>query len=774
VVVVREADANSSLGARLPRFEDGRLLRGRGTFTADLPPARCLHAVFVRSPHPHALIEAVDVTRAGSAPGVGRVLTAADLPHVPLVDAVAVPGLVKTPQPALAGERVRFVGEAVAMVLAESRALAEDAAELVEVRYAALPPVVDPGAAPTRPPLDPALSGNEVYSGERATPGLEEAFAAADHVVSGTFTSGRLTAAPMEGRACSATYDPVVGTLTVRCSTQSPHLLQRKIATCLGLDLAAVRVLVDDVGGGFGQKIPASPEEIAVALAARAAGRPVLWVEDRRENVVAAPQGKEQRVELALALDADGTFRALRCDVLGDAGAYSFNSASALIEAYLAAGLLPGAYRIPETGWRVRSVLTTKAPIAPYRGVGWTAGHTARELLIDRAARLLGRDPVDLRRQNLIRPHDLPYTTPTGMTYDSGSHLTTLERAAKLVDAANVVPGPTADGHCRGIGISPYVEPSGWGSAGAAESSWSFASHDSVRVEMTASGAVTAVIGTPSQGQGHTTTLAQLVASVLTCDPRRVRVVTGDTAGTPLSTAGTRASRVATVIGGALLQATERLAAKLALVAGHLLGADPADVSFRDGRAVAPTGSVGLAEIATAAVADPAVRAALPEPDLTATAFYDPPATYSNGCVAVVVDVDPGTGRVDVLDAAVVEDCGTVINPMIVDGQTLGAFAQGVGAALYEDAGYAADGSPHATSFADYLLPTARCLPRVALEHLESPAPHTRGGIKGMGESAMIATPGAVACAVAAAVAPLGITVDHTPIRPHELVAPEE
>lgn len=768
------------LGARLPRVEDDRLLRGAGRFLADVSAVGVLHAVFARSPHPHATISGLRTENARELAGVHAVLTAADLPHTPLLDAVAIPGLARTPQPALAGQRVRFVGEPVAIVLAESRAVAEDAAELVEVDYRTLAPVVDPSAAADsrsrHPLLHDDLRTNLVYDGERATEGVDAAFARAAHVVRHRFRTGRLTAAPLEGRGCLAEFDPVRGRLTVRCSTQSPHLLQRKLALCLGLAHGQVRVLVDDVGGGFGQKIPASPEEIAVALAARAVGRPVRWVEDRVENLVAGPQGKDQIVEAELAMDEYGRFLALRCDVLSDAGAYSFNSASALIEAYLSAGLLPGPYRIPETGWRVRAALTNKAPVAPYRGVGFTASHSAREVLIDKAARLLGCMPVELRRRNLIRDDELPYRSASGMTYDSGSFLASLDRVDELLAESAAPRGRASNGRYRGLGLSPYVEPSGWGSAGAGESSWSFASHDSAQVSMDASGGVTVAVGTPSQGQGHATTLAQLVAQVLGCAVSLVSVRADDTDSVPLSTAGTRASRVATVTGGAVTKAAARVRETLVAVAAHLLECAPDEVELADERAwvrgarSSPTASRTLAEVATAALFDPGVRATVPEPSLTATAFYDPPASYSNGCVGVVVEVDPGTGEVVVVDAAVVEDCGTAINPMIVEGQTLGAFAQGVGAALYEHVAHTADGAPTATGFTEYLLPTAATLPRVRLEHLHSPSPVTRGGVKGMGESAMIATPAAVACAVADALAPLGIEIDRTPIEPGYLV----
>ncbi|HVT71462.1 MAG TPA: xanthine dehydrogenase family protein molybdopterin-binding subunit [Trebonia sp.] len=766
------------VGAPLRRLEDGRLLVGAGRYLADVTVPGLAHARFVRSPHAHARIRHVDAAAAVAMPGVHAVLSAADLPHRPLVATVAVPGLVKTPQPVLAADIVRFAGEAVAIVLAATPAIAEDAAEMVRVDYEVLPGVPDPASAmaPGALPLSSEAPGNVVYRGKGEHGDVDAAFAAAAHVVSARFTTGRVAAAPLEGRGILAEYDQASGRLTVHCSTQSPHLLRGKLASCLGMSEGRVRVLVPDVGGGFGLKIPAAPEEIAVALAARATGYPVRWVEDRRENISAAPHARDQVVDLELALAADGTFEAVRARILGDCGAYSFNSASALIESYLSAGLLPGPYRIGAVGWEVTAVLTNKPPVCPYRGVGWTASHSAREIAIDRAARVLGTDPVELRRQNLIGT--FPATSATGMVYDSGSFAESLDKAAAMVGydtlAARRRAAREERGLCLGVGVSPYVEPSGWGSAGAAQSWWSFASHDHVRLTMEPSGEVTVAAGTPSQGQGHATTLAQLVSAVLGTDPAAVTVAADDTATAPASTAGTRASRTATVTGGAVTLAARELRAKLARLAAGLLECSPDRLVFDHGRvylADTPGASVALAELARRAYYDASAREWLPDPSLVATAFYDPPATYSNGCVAVVVEVDPLTGDVAVVDAAVVEDCGTMINPMIVAGQSLGAFAQGVGSALYEQVQYDAAGAPLTTSLADYLLPTAAEVPVVRVGHCESPSPVTVGGVKGMGESGMIATPAAVACAVADALAPFGAQIDRTPLTPGYLTS---
>lgn len=767
------------VGAPVTRREDRRLLTGHGRFLADHRPRGCLEAVFVRSAVPHGRLRHIDTTTAAGLPGVAAVLTGADLPHTPLVDSVRIDGLLKTPQPALAIDRVRFVGEPVAIVLAVDRYVAEDAADLVDVDIDPLPPVGDVHAAERGDVLlFDDVPANTVYRRTKRWGDVEGAFASAAHVVSGTLATGRFVAAPMETRGCLATWDAGTGSLTVTSSTQSPHLLRRRLAQTTGIAEHRIRVLVPDVGGAFGQKIPAAPEEVAVALASRALGRPVRWVEDRRENLMAAPHAKQQHIDLELALDAGGRFLALRTRILGDAGAYSFNSASALIEPYLAANLMPGVYRLEAMEAEVAALLTTKSPVAPYRGVGWTAGHTARELVIDRAARLLDRDPADLRRQNMVAPGSFPFTSLTGMVYDSGSFTESLDTALERVGYAAVRAAQrrrsaTPSGPLLGVGVSPYVEPCGWGSEGSLQSEWSFASHDTVRLTMDPDGRLTVACGTPSQGQGHETTLAQLVADVVGVPLEDVVVKSRDTDATPISTAGTRASRTMVVTGGAAHLAAGDLADKLRRIAGALLEVAPEDVELRDGAATVrgdATASVSLRDLAMAAHYATEIRQAVPEPDLTASRFLDPRATYSNGCVVAVVEVDPVTGGTTVRHVVAVEDCGTIVNPLVVDGQVCGAVAQGIGGALLEGMRYDADGQLLTASFIDYLLPTSAEIPTITVEHETSPSPWTALGVKGMGESGVIATPAAVAAAVEDALSPHGITITELPLTPATLV----
>jgi CO/xanthine dehydrogenase Mo-binding subunit len=760
----------TAVGAPIPRFEDERLLRGEARYLADLRRPRMVEAVFIRSPHAAAELLAIDADRARSAPGVLAVLTAADLAHQPLVDSVRIDGLRKTPQPALAAEQVRFVGEPVAIVLAQRRALAEDAAELVAVDWRPHRAVLDVDAARASgaPQIDASVPGNVLYLQRKRYGDPDAAFASADLVVEVELHGNRYAATPMETRGCLAEY--AGGRLSVWCSTQGPHLLRRRLALCTGIPEHHIRVIVPDVGGGFGVKIPAAPEEIAVALAARAVGHPVRWVEGRREHLVAAPQAKEQQIALALALASDGAFLGLRATIVGDAGGYSFNSASALIEPYLSAGLMPGPYGIDHVEVEIAAVLTNKPPICPYRGVGWTQGHTARELAIDRAARRLHRDPAALRRQNLVR--DFPHRSSTGMVYDSGSYVASLDCALQLAGYEQTRREQAQESGERriGLGVTVYVEPAGWGTDGALQSEWSYASHDVVRVQVEPTGMVLAAVGTPSQGQGHATTLAQVVAQELTLPAAHVTIVSTDTDAIPLSSAGTRASRTATVIGGALALACAALRERLLTVAAAQLDTRKEDLRLDDGRVVGGTRPLTVREVAEGAYFDPAVRVRVPEPSLVVTQFYDPPATYSNGALVAAVAVDTATGAVTVLRLAAVEDCGTILNPTIVDGQLAGALVQGLGGALLEESAYDRDGQPIATSLDSYRLPRITDVPEVAIAHEVSPSPLTVLGIKGMGESGAIAAPAAIVAAVEDALAGEGFEISRLPLTPERVV----
>jgi carbon-monoxide dehydrogenase large subunit len=768
-----------AIGKSQLRAEDARLLTGRGRYVADLRLPRMVHAVFVRSPHAHAQVRSIDATRATQLPGVVAVITASDLPEVRLAHINEVPGLIKTPQPVLAGDRVRFVGQAVAVVVAQDRYIAEDALELIDVDYEELPAVVSVDAA--RPeghlPLLAEVPDDVVYRDHRVFGDPAGAFETAARVFASTYRASRFVAAPLECRGCVASFEPASRTLSIWSSTQSPHLLRRRLALTTGLPEHRVRVMMPDVGGGFGQKIAISPEEVAVAFASTRLGVAVKWIEDRRENLMAAPHAKEQVIHLELAVADDGAFLGLRARIVGDVGAYSYNSASALIEPFMAAKLLPGVYRLDNYEYEVQAVLTNKSPTAPYRGVGWTAAQAAREILIDEAARGLGMDPVGLRLQNMIGSQELPRMSAPGLLYDSGSFQESVQLAAQMVgyEDFRVEQGRARpEGRYLGVGFSPYVEPAGWGTEGMNQIGLhSFPSNDSARVSMDASGKVTVSVGTVAIGQGHDTVIAQIAADVLGVDFEDVTVLFADTSSVPISLAGTRASRSTVVGGGAVGLAAEDLRKKLLGIAGLMLEVDPQALEIAAGRVQAPgtpATSISVREVAEAAFYNIGIREAEPEPNLTCTRLHDPRATCSNGCIAAVVEVDAETGAIKVRRLIGVEDCGTVINPMLVEGQLAGGLAQGLGGALLERIVYDEHGQIVTTTLMDYLIPTATDMPNVEIAHLSSPSPNTWLGIKGMAEAGMVGGPAAIANAVADALAPFRARVGSLPLSAEAVV----
>ena len=774
-----------SIGARVPRVEDGRLLTGRGWYVADITLPGMLHATFIRSDRAHARVVRVDTDRAQRVPGVVAVLTAADLPAVTLASAARHPRLAQTPQPVLAGERVRFVGEAVGVVIAEDRYAAEDARELVEVEYEAFPAVGD-AVGPRRPghvALAPGLTDDVVFEEQATFGNPDAAFAAAEHVFGKTFHSARCAASPLETRGCVADYDPSSQRLTVWCSTQGPHRLRRRLALATGLPEHRVVVMIHDVGGAFGQKIPVQPEEIVVALAAIRLGAPVSWIEDRRENLMAAPQARDQVLSLELAVARDGTFLGLRARIVGDAGAYSFNAGSALTEAYVAARTLPGPYRIADYQYQCVARLTNKSPVTPYRGVGMVAGQAARELLIDEAARAMQCDRMALRRRNLVRPEDFPYRTCTGLVLDSGSIRESLDTALARLGYEDFLAEQARareEGRFVGLGISPYVEPTAPGTE-LVEQLYGYpgAENDSARVSMDPSGKATVSFGISSQGQGTETTMAQVAADVLGIPVEDVVVSLSDTSSAPLSLTGTRGSRAAVVAGGAVGLAAQDVREMILRVAGRLLEADPGDLDVANGVIAVkgyPSACLTVRDVVQAGFESPRTREVEPEPNFTSTRFYDPGATYGNGCIAAVVEVDPDTGGVQVRRIVAVEDCGTVINPAIVEGQVIGGIVQGLGGALLERLVYDDEGQILTTTFMNYLLPTTAETVNVEIAHLASPSPRTWRGLKGVGEAGTVGAPAAIAAAVADALAPFGARVDAVPLLPEvvlRLMKPE-
>jgi carbon-monoxide dehydrogenase large subunit len=762
------------IGKRTKRVEDPRFLTGSARYVADIVLPRMMHAVFVRSPHPHARILEIDKS---VVPGLGKtafVFTGEDLSSVPpLVDVVTLETLIKTPQPVVARGKVRFVGEAVAIVIAADQYLAEDAAELLAgaIQYETLPavPSVAAANAPGAAILFEEIGTNEIYRVTETHGDVDTAFASADHVFSTRFHHNRYGAAPMETRGVLANYERAEQQLTVWSSTQMPHFLRSVIAGELSIPEQRVRVIAPAVGGGFGQKMATSPEEIAIPYVALQLGRPVKWIEDRNEHLLAATQAKEEFINLEVAVDSGGMILGVKGEFVGDGGGYSFNTESALIEPALAAKSFPGPYRIENFEEEVAASLTNKSPVAAYRGVGWTAANTVREIIIDEIARALDIDPGEIRRRNMLKSEELPYLSSTGQLYDSGSYLESLELALKTADYEGFRAEQErlrAQGRYIGLGISSYVEQTAWGSDSSAQAGTPLPSHDNSTVTVDPSGKVTVAVSTSGHGQGHETSFAQVAADGLSVDITDIRVVHGDTATTPYGL-GTYASRSAVIAGATVARASADVREQILRVAGKMLEASPEDLTIADGNISVvgtPSRFKTFAEVAFAAYWDSGVRSE--EPLLQATSFYDPPATYANGCVVMLVEVDIETGVVRLDRCIAVEDCGTQINPMIVEAQVHGAIVQGIGGALLEHLIYSDEGQPLTTTYMDYLVPTCTDVPPIEVLSLESPSPFSVGGIKGMGEGGQIAAPAAVANAVADALAPFGARVEKLPITP--------
>jgi carbon-monoxide dehydrogenase large subunit len=700
--------------------------------------------------------------------------------------------------PALARGTVRHVGEAVAVVVAPSRYAAEDALERIDVEYAPLPVVADPEAAlgDGGPLVHEDAGSNVLLSRTFGQGDVAAAFRDAT-VVGDRFRFHRHAGVAIENRACLAEYQSAAGLLTLWSSTQIPGIVRDALADLLGLPPARVRVVAPDVGGGFGLKTVLYPEEIAVCALAMALGRPVKWVGDRREDLLTSTQAWDEIVEAELGVSADGTIAGLRARVVADIGAYSIYPWTASIEVIQVVSFLPGPYRVPNYHAEAFGVATNKAPMGPYRGVGRPVSAFVMEALLDRAARRLGLDPVDVRRRNLLRPDEFPHRAASGIVWDSGAFLESLETACDVADYAGlraeqqraraVRTGALAADQCAraggpgrsdatrwlGIGVACYVELTGVGSAIPVSPGADIATGtEGATVRVDAGGGVTALFGLASHGQGLETTLAQVVAAELGVSAEQVRVLVGDTAIGPPGT-GTYASRSAVLGGGAAILAARAVREKALAIAARELEAAPEDLDLAAGvvrvRGV-PDRALTLARIATLAYGGTRRLPPGMEPGLEATRFYDPYfGTAAGATHLAVVEVDPATCAVRVLRYVVVEDCGRIINPLIVEGQAIGGVLQGIGAALLEEVVYGPDGQLLTGTLMDYLVPTAAEAPAVEVRHVERPSPTTLGGFKGVGEGGTIGAPAAVANAIADALAPLGVDVRELPVTGERL-----
>jgi aerobic carbon-monoxide dehydrogenase large subunit len=766
------------IGAPIKRLEDPRLLTGRGRYLDDLAVPGMLHAAFVRSPHAHARVAAIETGPATAASGVRAVLCGKDLGAVaPMAPRLEAPGFAPTTWAALAPDRARYPGEPVAAVAATTAYAAADAAELVAVDYEPLPalPDIDAALAPGAPRLHEAVAGNVLLRRRHSHGEVDAAFARATHVLAETFSTGRVSAAPLEPRGLVAAWDG--DALTVWASTQIPFVMRTALARAFGLGESAVRVVAPDTGGGFGQKMAILPEDIAVVALARATGRPVKWVETRRENLQAASHAREQRVAVELAADGEGRLLGLRAHVWGDSGAYHAHPATAALEPLGAAGILPGPYRVPAYAFEALAVATTKPPISAYRGVGMTVGVFAMERMLDLLAARVGVDAAEIRRRNLLRREDYPYASAAGFTYDSGDFPTALARALALsghADRRAAQAEARGRGRLVGIGIACYTESTGIGAEtfrrrGMVE----MPGPEAATVRMEPDGTVAVRASFPSQGQGHATTVAQLVAARLGVALEQVRLLPVDTGAVHVGS-GTFGSRGAVSMLETVDRAAATVRARLLEIAAQRLEASPADLVLDAGRIAVrglPQRGLGIAEVARLAHYPPVggLPGGLP-PGLEATASRDLPGPAFAGAVHVAeVEVDPDTGRVVVQRYAVVEDCGPVINPLIVEGQVHGAVAQGIGEALSERLVYDDGGQLLTGTLMDYGLPQAGDLPSFDVGHLETPSPLTAGGVKGVGEGGTVGAPAAIANAVADAVRARGVRVVALPILAEQL-----
>jgi carbon-monoxide dehydrogenase large subunit len=762
------------VGARLLRKEDDRFLRGRGQYVADVRLPGLRDVAFVRSPLAHARVRGIHV------PERYRevVFTAADLAGVKPIRAVSgLPGFKISEQPVLATDKVRHVGELVALCVAPTRAEAEDIAATVTLDLEPLPAVHDMRKARE---ADAARVhdqwGDNVFLETLfevdITPALD-----APIKVTRDISTARQCMAPLEGRGVVATFDHRLDQLTLYTGAQMPHIVRNGLSDCLGVEQGRIRIVAPDIGGGFGHKGILLPEEVCLAWLAMHRGLTARWIEDRREHLSASANCREHHYQITVYADHDGRLRGIDCEATVDSGAYSSYPFSACLEAAQVASILPGPYQMPAYRCRTFSVATNKCPILPYRGVARTGVCFALEIMLDAVAAATGLEPGEVRLRNLVRPEDMPFDNITKKHFDSGDYPQAMRRALAAIDVASVRERQRKrepDGRLIGMGLAVYCEQAAHGTSVYA--GWGIPmvpGHEQATVRLTPDGGLEIRAGVHSHGQGLETTLAQIANEILGIDTARVRVVLGDTAMTPYST-GTWGSRSMVMAGGAVGTACEQIAERARRIGAKLLQLDPALVELRDGRVCGPNGSVSLAEIAHTWYRRPQDLPGDVDPaGLETTSGYKPvrdSGTFSYAVHAVTVAVDPDLGEVELLDYVIVEDGGVLVNPMIVDGQIYGGLAQGIGTALYEEMPFDAEGQPLATTFADYLLPGPTEVPEPRLDHMETPSPYTMFGVKGIGEGGAIAPPAAIANAVNDALRPLGVQLLHSPISPRRIV----
>jgi carbon-monoxide dehydrogenase large subunit len=777
------ANETGYIGQSLKRKEDARFLTGTGQYTDDVALANQAQAFFLRSPHAHAAIRGIDVSKAKAAPGVVAVYTAADLEGVNglpcgwLITSVDGTPMKEPPHPVLARGKVRYVGDPVALVVAETRDQAKDAAEQIDVDYDVLPAVVNVVDAlkPGAPQIHDEAPGNKCYTwsiGDRA--GVDAAFAKAAHVTRLDLVNNRLIPNAIEPRAAVAAYNRADDAYTLYVTSQNPHV-ERLLMTAfvLGLPEHKVRVIAPDVGGGFGSKIYLYPEETAMVWAAKRVGRPLKWAAERSESFLADAHGRDHVTHAELAVDRDGRFLALRVHTTAAMGAYLSTFASC-IPTILYATLLAGQYTTPAIHCEVDAVFTNTAPVDAYRGAGRPEATYVVERIVHQAAVELGLPQDEIRRRNFIRT--FPYQTPVALLYDTGDYDACLDEAMKIADAKGFAARKAEAarrGKLRGLGYASYIEACGLAPsnvAGALGARAGLFEAGEVRVHPT--GSVTVFTGSHSHGQGHETTFAQIVATRLGIPVDNVDVVHGDT-GRVLFGMGTYGSRSLAVGGTAIVKALDKIVGKGRKIAAHLLEAAEADIEFKDGKfTVAGTDrSKTFGEIALTAYVPHNYPLDKLEPGLNETAFYDPTNfTFPAGTHICEVEIDPDTGATTVVNFTACDDFGNVINPMIVEGQVHGGLAQGIGQALLEQCVYDAESGQLLTgSYMDYALPRADDVPSFKVATKVTPCTHNPLGAKGCGEAGAIGAPAALMNAVMDALAPVGVTRLDMPASPHRV-----
>jgi carbon-monoxide dehydrogenase large subunit len=774
---------NSYIGRSVPRPNLPKLVQGRATYTDDVTLPRMVHAAFLRSPFAHARIVKVDKAAAEAVPGVLRVFTGADLAEVcdPWVAVLEhLKGMKSAPQHPLPLERATWQGEAVVAVVADTRAAAEDGVAALAVDWEPLPAQTDmeTALAPGAVVIHPQLGDNLVFTRTAAKGDVDAAFAAAHKVVEATFVTGRHTGVTLEPRSIIADFNRAEGTLTVHHSTQAPHMMQGVFAKHLRLRESDVRVICKDVGGSFGIKVHVYPDEVAVAAMARILGRPVKFVADRFESFASDIHARDHRIKARMAVDADGKILGFDADDLTGIGPDSVYPRTSAIEGNQVVNLIGGPYHFDHYRCTTTVVLQNKTPTCQYRAVGHPIATAVTEGLVEMAARALGLDPIEMRRRNMIADDAYPYTSPPGMRFEGLSHHASLDKLLSMVPVAKIRADQAesrAKGVHRGLGFAAFIEltnpsPFMYGIGGARISA-----QDGATVRMDPDGSVVVASGVTEQGQGTEAILAQIVAHGVGVPVERVKVITGDTQHTPYG-GGTWACRGAGIGGEAALQSALALKAQLLEVAGTMLQAPPESLDIVMGEVVeraTATPRLPLAELGRIVYfRGDTLPKELPREFVQTRHFItkEYPFAFTNGIQACWVEVDTATGMVKLLEHWVVEDCGRVINPMLVDEQVRGGVVQGLGGALYEHCVYDERGNLLTTTMADYLVPMSAEMPDIHVGHVETPTRESLLGAKGAGEAGTAGAPGAVMNAINDALAPLGASVTEQPFTPARIL----